>query len=60
MFEFPREVVNRDGFKFIAVEKEWKFIYKTTDLEEIKVLINNWFKDLTPKKIKNESNKKKN
>ena len=68
MFEFNNEVVNRDwfSFKWVAIDG-WKFIYKTKNKEEIKVLERNGFtnkivkKDKkaeeTTKKTKNESNK---
>ena len=52
MFEFPREVVHRDGYKFISELKDGKFIYKTSDKNEIDVLQKNGFKNLVVKQTK--------
>lgn len=59
MYEFPRLVVNRDWFSFTAKKEGSKFIYKTSDKVEIEILEKNGFKDIKPKKSKNESNKKR-
>lgn len=49
MFEFTQKVVNRWGFRFEANEVDGKFIYKTTNADELKALKEAGFSDATPK-----------
>lgn len=50
MFEFTTKVVNRGGFRFEAEEVDGKFVYKTTDKEEIAALKDAGFKEAKKKK----------
>ena len=49
MFEFTQKVVNRGGFRFEAEAVDGKFIYKTTNADELKALKEAWYSDVTPK-----------
>ena len=49
MFTFTTKVLNRWGFRFEADEVDGKFVYKTTDKDEIKALEDAGFKEATTK-----------
>lgn len=55
MFEFNNEVVNRDGYRFVAKQVNNKFIYNTTDKEEIEVLKKYGFTEIKKTTKKKES-----